>query len=696
MAIGYLLIQARTAHDAVPLSGVQIQITDQQGNRVYELTTDANGEAQKIPLETLNQSFSQNPYFAGTPYISYNVLARKNGFNSLYISEIPIFDGETAVLPLTLVPMQALQPRSTQTEISIGSPAVAMNEPRNQEGVALLPAMRRRPMSGTSAAIPEVIGMTPAPGTSSSMPDSVGMNPARTSAAMPNAAGMTPAPGTSASMPDTFRISQDITSGQNQEAQTEGSRILRQVAIPNLITVHLGAPNAAAANVQVSFPDYVKNAASSEIYPTWPDASLRANIYAIITFALNRIFTEWYRSRGYQFDITNSTAYDQAFVYGRPIYDSVSRIVDEIFNQYVRRPGQIAPYFTSFCNGTTVSCQGLSQWGTVTLANQGLTPLQILRSYYPSDVEIVETNIVTGALSSYPGTPLRTGSTGLDVQTIQTYLNRIRRNYPAIPAITDETGVFQDSTKAAVTKFQNIFSLTPDGIVGKATWYKISSIYAGITRLAELDSEGTSLGIGTVPPSSVLRQGSRGQDVITLQYLLDVISEYYPGVPAPAQDGIFGSGTRQAVIAFQQLMGLTGDGMVGPLTWDALYRTYQGIQQNFPNTGTGSGTPPDTNSGVIEYTVKAGDSLWLISRRYGTTVEALKRLNGLTSDLLNIGQVLKIPVSQNTSYIEYTVRPGDSLWTISRRYGTTVEAIMNLNGLTSDALGIGQILRIPV
>ena len=198
MAIGYLLIQARTAHDAVPLSGVQIQITDQQGNRVYELTTDANGEAQKIPLETLNQSFSQNPYFAGTPYISYNVLARKNGFNSLYISEIPIFDGETAVLPLTLVPMQALQPRSTQTEISIGSPAVAMNEPRNQEGVALLPAMRRRPMSGTSAAIPEVIGMTPAPGTS-------------------------------ASMPDTFRISQDITSGQNQEAQTEGSRILRQI-----------------------------------------------------------------------------------------------------------------------------------------------------------------------------------------------------------------------------------------------------------------------------------------------------------------------------------------------------------------------------------------------------------------------------------------------------------------------------------
>ena len=759
MAIGYLLIQARTANDAIPLSGVQIQITDQQGNSIYELTTDESGEAQKIPLETLNQSFSQNPYYSGIPYTSYNVLARKNGFNSLYITEIPIFDGETALLPLSLVPMQALQQRSTQTEIPIGSPAVAMHEPRNQEGVAIMPAMRRRPLTDSSASISEVsrLGQTgfssAAPetsrmnqtgssaampetsrmnqtGSSAAMPETSGINQTGTFAAMPESSRLNPI-GTSTVMPENSSLNQTGTSitmpkasGQNQtassspmsesfrqtqenmtalipetpnqEGNTDNSRILRQVVIPDLITVHLGTPNAAASNVQVSFPDYVKNVASSEIYPTWPDASLRANIYAIITFALNRIFTEWYRSRGYQFDITNSTAYDQAFVYGRPIYDSVSEIVDEIFNQYVRRPGQVAPYFTSFCNGTTVTCQGLSQWGTVSLANQGFAPLQILRSYYPSDVEIAETNIVTGALSSYPGTPLRVGSTGLDVQTIQTYLNRIRRNYPAIPAITDETGVFQDSTKAAVSKFQSIFNLTPDGIVGRSTWYKISSIYAGIAKLAELDSEGTSLGIGTVPPSSVLRQGSRGQDVITLQYLLDVISEYYPGIPAPTQDGVFGSGTRQSVIAFQQLMGLTGDGMVGPRTWESLYRTYQGIQQNSPIPGTGSGTTPAPNTGVINYTVKAGDSLWLISRRYGTTVDALKRLNGLTSDLLNIGQVLKIPVTQSTPYLEYTVRPGDSLWTISRRYGTTVEAIMNLNGLTSDSLGIGQILRIPI
>ena len=185
-----------------------------------------------------------------------------------------------------------------------------------------------------------------------------------------------------------------------------------------------------------------------------------------------------YRNRGYDFDITNSTAYDQYFVYGRPIYESISRIVDKIFNEYVRRQEQEAPYFTSFCNGSTVTCQGLSQWGTVSLANQGLTPLQILRSYYPNDIEIAETNIITDVVTSYPGTPLRTGSTGLDVQTIQTYLNRIRQNYPAIPVITDQSGVFGDSTRAAVIKFQSIFGLTPEGIVGKSTWLSLKPLKA--------------------------------------------------------------------------------------------------------------------------------------------------------------------------------------------------------------------------
>lgn len=603
MAIGYLSIQARTANDAVPLEGVSVKVLDDEGNTLYTLTTNENGETQTVPLETVDKSFSRNPYYSGTPYNNYNVLAQAAGFNNLYVSNIPIFDGETATLPLTLIPMQELQRSPAQAEINIGGPAISMQVRRNQEGSVSSPY------------------------------------------------------------------------------------VLRQVVIPNPITVHLGAPSASASNVQVSFPDYVKNVASSEIYPTWPEAALTANIYAIITFALNRVYTEWYRSRGYSFDITNSTAYDQYFVYGRPIYDSISRIVDRIFNEYVRRQGQNAPYFTSFCNGTTSTCNGLSQWGTVTLADRGLTPIQILRSYYPDDIEIAETNIVTGVLSSYPGSPLKTGSTGLNVQTVQTYLNRIRKNYPAIPAITDEAGTFGNSTKNAVAKFQSIFGLQSDGIVGKSTWYKLSSLYSSVTRLAELDSEGDTLGIGTVPPSSILRQGSKGQDVITLQYLLNVISEYYPGIPAPTQDGIFGSGTRQAVIDFQEAMQLTPDGTVGPLTWQALYKVYQGIVQNVPPTESGTDT--------FEYVVKAGDSLWLIARRYNTTVDTIKNINGLTSNMITTGQILKIPAGQNAPYIEYTVQSGDSLWLIARKYGTTVDAIKNLNGLTSDRLNIGQLLRIP-
>ncbi len=608
MAIGYLQIQVRTAHEAVPLNNAQIQIQAAAGNTLYNLWTDENGDTPVVSLETIDKSFSQNPYYNGTPFTSYHVLAEASGFDSLFVTDIPVFDGETAVLPVTLTPMQQMQRTPVTKEIFIGKPAAAMNDAVEQKGTVIDP-------------------------------------------------------------------------------HTE-PYVLRQVVIPDPITVHLGAPGSSASNVQVSFPDYVKNVASSEIYPTWPAAALTANIYAIITFALNRVYTEWYKARGYSFDITNSTAYDQYFVYGRPIYESISRIVDQIFNQYVRRQGQNAPYFTSFCNGTTATCQGLSQWGTVTLADQGLTPIQILRSYYPDDIEIVETNIITGIVNSYPGVPLRTGSTGLDVQTIQTYLARIRRNYPAIPAITDEAGVFGDSTRAAVVKFQNVFNLAPDGIVGRSTWYKISSLYTAIARLAELDSEGETLGIGTVPPGSTLRTGSTGPDVITLQYLLDLISEYYPEIPAPVQDGIFGSGTKQSVIAFQKAMQLDADGIVGSRTWRSLYDTYQGITQNVPSPGPGTGS--------FQYTVQPGDTLWLLSRKYGTTVEAIKQLNGLTGDTLYVGQVLKIPAPQSEPYIEYTVKSGDTLWLLSRKYQTTVDAIKRLNGLTSDIIDIGQVLKIPV
>ncbi len=229
--------------------------------------------------------------------------------------------------------------------------------------------------------------------------------------------------------------------------------------IPENIVVHLGRPNQDAQNVTVPFPEYIKNVASSEIYPTWPENAIRANIYAIITFALNRIYTEWYRSRGYDFDITNSTQYDQAFQYGRDIFENISEIVDEIFNNYVRKQGSVAPYFTQFCNGTTVTCDGLSQWGTVELANQGLTPLEILQYYYGDDIEIVQNAPIRSGIESYPGTPLEVGDAGNEIKTIQVQLNRISNNYPAIPKINPSNGIFGEQTAAAVRTFQGIFNL---------------------------------------------------------------------------------------------------------------------------------------------------------------------------------------------------------------------------------------------
>lgn len=603
MAVGNLLVQVRSANDIIPVPDARVRIRDEAGNVLYDLVTDESGDTQEVTLDTVDKSLSLDPNYTGTPYTSYTVDVAAAGFNSLTIYGVQIFDGQNAIQPVTLIPMQERQRNANHYEIVLGKHAVEMNEPRNQVGT-------------------------------------------------------------------------------NQDP-----RVLRFVVIPNPITVHLGTPTSSASNVQVSFPDYVKNVASSEIYPTWPDAALRANIYAIITFALNRVFTEWYRSRGYNFDITNSTAYDQYFVYGRTIYESISNIVDEIFNQYVRREGHITPYFTSFCNGTTATCAGLSQWGTVTLAEQGMTPLQILRYYYPDDIEIAETNIITNVLVSYPGTALRVGSTGLDVQTIQTYLTRIRKNYPAIPAITDPPGVFGASTEAAVKKFQSIFNLTPDGIVGRATWNKISSIFVALTKLAELNSEGGALGIGTVPPSTTLYWGESGPDVFTLQYLLSVISEFYPTIPSLTQSGNFDNQTYQAVLAFQQMMGLTADGIVGPATWAALYDVYLGIIDNVPEPGP---TP-----GVIEYVVKPGDSLWLIANRYHTTVDAIKALNNLTSDVIYVGQVLKIPTQTSTPTFSYTVRSGDTLWLLARRFGTTVDEIKALNNLTSDVLNVGQVLQIP-
>ena len=368
--------------------------------------------------------------------------------------------------------------------------------------------------------------------------------------------------------------------------------------VPEQITVHLGPPSSDAANVTVDFSDYVKNVASSEIYPTWDESALRANILAIVSFALNRVYTEFYRSRGYDFDITNSTAYDQFFVNGRSYFENVSQLVDELFNDYLRRPGFVEPLAAKFCNGTTVTCEGLSQWGSQNLAQQGYNSVQILQSYY-GDVETVLNAPIRGITSSYPGTPLRVGSTGPNVVTLQVALNRISQSYPAIPKIPTADGIYGSRTEATVRAFQEIFGLTPDGIVGPATWYAIVRLYTAVTRLAELRSQGQQFyAINWSPPNS-LQEGATGEKVRQLQYMLAILSDFIPSIPPVTVDGIYGPATRRAVLAAQRRFGLPETGSVDARTWDEIYDQFSGIEttalrsrETFPNGTVPAQTPP--------------------------------------------------------------------------------------------------------
>lgn len=362
--------------------------------------------------------------------------------------------------------------------------------------------------------------------------------------------------------------------------------------VPQNITVHLGTPTSDAANVTVSFADYVKNVASSEIYPTWEESALRANILAITSFALNRVYTEYYRSRGYDFDITNSTAFDQAFVNGRSIFENISRLVDDLFNDYLRRPEFVEPLAAKFCSGTTVTCEGLSQWGSQNLALEGYNSIEILRSYY-GDVETVVNAPIRGNRSSYPGTPLRVGSTGPNVVVIQASLNRISQNYPAIPKVPVADGIFGSKTEASVKAFQKIFDLTPDGIVGQNTWYALVRIYTAVTKLSELRSQGQQFYSISWAPPNALQLGDTGEKVKLLQYMLAMLSEYIPEIPPVAVDGIYGKATRAAVLAAQRRFRLPETGVVDPETWQAIYGQFSGIEnttlrseESFPVSGT--------------------------------------------------------------------------------------------------------------
>lgn len=426
-------------------------------------------------------------------------------------------------------------------------------------------------------------------------------------------------------------------------------RVLEQVIIPKNITVHLGKPAAAARNVTVSFRDYIANVASSEVYPTWPEQALRANIHCQISLALNRIYTEWYPSKGYTFNITNSTSYDQYYVHGRTVFDVMVRITDDIFNTYIRKTGTVNPYYSEYCDGKSVTCPGLKQWGTVTLANQGRNALQILKYYYGNDIEIIRTSNIQSIPQSYPGSPLRQGDSGTAVFTLQRQLNRITKDYPFLGKLTVD-GVFGSRMAATVRAFQKQFNLTADGMVGRQTWYKISYIYVSVKDLAELTSEG-EVSSGTLSDGTwggtVLRTGSTGSSVEQLQFWLNTLAQYESSIPSLTVDGVYGTGTANAVRAFQRKYGLTVDGVVGRATWTEVYDQFRSIQSDngtpnaYPGTALREGASGQ-NVRLVQFWLKIARTVYpslsnvTVDGRFGSaTAAAVRRFQtyfGLTSD----------------------------------------------------------------
>ena len=381
----------------------------------------------------------------------------------------------------------------------------------------------------------------------------------------------------------------------------------------------------------------------------WPEQALRANIHCQISLALNRIYTEWYPSKGYTFNITNSTSYDQYYVHGRTVFEVMVRITDDIFNTYLRKRGTVNPYYSEYCDGKSVTCPGLKQWGTVTLANNGRSALQILRYYYGSSIEIVRTKNIRSIPQSYPGTPLRQGSRGTAVFTLQRQLNRITKDYPFLGKLTVD-GVFGSRMAATVRAFQKQFNLTADGVVGRQTWYKISYIYVSVKDLAELTSEGET-STGTLSNGTwngtVLSTGASGSAVEQVQFWLNTLAQYDSAIPSVKVDGVFGTATANAVRAFQRKYGLTVDGIVGQTTWKELYDEFLSIQSDNGTPNAYPGTPlregsSGQNVRLVQFWLKIARTVYTslesvtVDGKFGAgTAAAVRRFQryfGLTAD----------------------------------------------------------------
>ena len=357
----------------------------------------------------------------------------------------------------------------------------------------------------------------------------------------------------------------------------------RYPIVPNNITVHLGAPDEAARNITVPFTSYISNVAASELYPTWPINALTANIYAIISFAMNRIYNEWYRSKGYNFDITSSPIYDQAYTLNGPTYENIDDIVDNIFNNYVVKGNQVQPYFTTYCDGRVKTCNGLSQWGSVSLANQGKNVLEILKNYYGNDISIKYDAPVGDTGEGYPGYEVGLGSFGNPVLLIQRDLRRIRQNYPAIPDIATTQGIYDQSTVDAVKKFQQIFSIPITGVVDKATWYKIKYVYNSVKKLGDLYSEGLTPDEVTFLYEDELNYGDTGLDVQYIHYYLDAIAFLDKDIPRLQTNAIYNNNTITMVKAFQEKYKLPVTGVFTYNDFKVLKEAYNNILKSFPS-----------------------------------------------------------------------------------------------------------------
>lgn len=498
IATGYVQVQVSVGDQAYAISNAMVRVFKVSNDEVvfedFFMTND-EGKTENIPLYAPPRSDALNEANEERPYETYNVEVRANGYEMQEIVGLQIFAGEYSYLNIEPYPTRNNRATASQRVVDV--------------------------------------------------------------------------------VPDHHLLTNYGGNNSGQTPPNTNARILTRVTIPTNITVHLGRPDRNAENITVPFLYYLKNCASSEIYPTWPYEALKANIWAQMSLALNRIFTEWYPSKGYDFDITNSTAFDQAFVKNRNIYENIAAVVDEVFGEYIQKLNYVEPYYAEYCDGRIAQCPGMKQWGTLDLANRGYSAIQILRYYYGDDINIRETNNIQDIKSSYPGTVLRVGSSGQQVMQIQEQLNAIAINYPNITPIFPVDGNFAASTEAAVRVFQRQFNLGVDGVVGKATWYRISYIYAAVRKLAELKSIGQVQNLYSGEwPGIVLREGSKGVDVQLLQYYLSCIAVFYNEIPNLTIDGRFGRQLNNAVIAFQKRFGLIQDGIVGQATWDRIYAIF--------------------------------------------------------------------------------------------------------------------------